>query len=56
MGYQAGRLAELARLAVRRLIARLEGTAARGREDVVAPRLIVRGTTAAPRGGGLRTV
>ena len=42
---------ELASLAVRRLIARLEGTPARGREDVVAPHLIVRGTTAAPRAG-----
>jgi len=42
---------ELARLAVRRLVARLEGTAVRGREDVVAPHLIVRGTTAAPRAG-----
>lgn len=39
---------ELARLAVRRLVARLEGTAVRGREDVVAPHLIVRGTTAVP--------
>ena len=47
---------ELARLAVRRLIARLEGTAVRGREDVVTPRLIVRGTTAAPRGEGPGTV
>ena len=47
---------ELARLAVRRLIARLEGAAVRGREDVVAPRLIVRGTTAAPRGEGPGTV
>ncbi len=44
---------ELARLAVRRLVARLEGTAARGRENVVAPHLIVRGTTAAPRAGSV---
>ena len=42
---------ELASLAVRRLIARLDGTPARSREDVVAPHLIVRGTTAAPRAG-----
>ena len=46
---------ELARLAVRRLVTRLEGTAARGREDVVAPHLIVRGTTAAPRAYTERT-
>ena len=44
---------ELARLAVRRLVTRLEGTAARGRENVVAPHLIVRGTTAAPRAGSV---
>ena len=44
---------ELARLAVQRLIARLEGTPTDGREDVVAPHLIVRGTSAAPRAGAV---
>jgi DNA-binding LacI/PurR family transcriptional regulator len=39
----------LASLAVRRLVARLDGAATGGREDVIAPHLIVRGTTAAPR-------
>ncbi|MFF4253822.1 LacI family DNA-binding transcriptional regulator [Streptomyces sp. NPDC001663] len=42
---------ELARLAVRRAVARLEGEAAEdGREAVVAPRLVLRGTTRAPQG------
>ena len=45
---------KLARLAVQCLIARLEGTVIRGREDVVAPHLIIRGTTAAPRAGSAR--
>ena len=39
----------LADLAVVRALARLEGQPAAGTETVVAPRLIVRGTTAAPR-------
>jgi hypothetical protein len=33
---------------------RLEGTAIRGREDVVALHLVIRGTTAAPRAGSAR--
>ncbi|MFF7793034.1 substrate-binding domain-containing protein [Streptomyces sp. NPDC007991] len=39
----------LTRLAVGRAVARLEGEEAATGEDVVAPRLVVRGTTAAPR-------
>jgi DNA-binding LacI/PurR family transcriptional regulator len=39
----------LAELAVGRAIARLEGKATPDRETVIAPRLVVRGTTAAPR-------
>jgi DNA-binding LacI/PurR family transcriptional regulator len=39
----------LADLAVVRALARLEGQDAAGQETVIAPRLIVRGTTAAPR-------
>ncbi|MFC3574115.1 hypothetical protein ACFOZ0_12680 [Streptomyces yaanensis] len=39
----------LAELAVGRAIARMEGEAAPGPETVIAPRLVVRSTTAAPR-------
>ncbi len=39
---------ELASLAVQRLIARLDGTATPGREDIVAPQLLVRGTSGPP--------
>jgi DNA-binding LacI/PurR family transcriptional regulator len=39
----------LARLVVGRAVARLEGEGAGTGEDVIAPRLVVRGTTAAPR-------
>ncbi len=38
-----------AALAVGRAIARMEAEAARGPETVIAPRLVVRATTAAPR-------
>jgi DNA-binding LacI/PurR family transcriptional regulator len=38
----------LAELAVARAVGRVDGTAAGEREQVVAPRLVVRGTTAAP--------
>ena len=41
---------QLARLAVNRSIARLEGDAADDQEVVIEPRLIIRGTTAAPCG------
>jgi DNA-binding LacI/PurR family transcriptional regulator len=41
----------LARLAVGRAIARLEGEPASGADTVIAPRLVVRGTTATPRPG-----
>jgi DNA-binding LacI/PurR family transcriptional regulator len=40
--------ARMTELAVTRAVARVEGTAAGGREQVVTPRLIVRGTTAPP--------
>jgi DNA-binding LacI/PurR family transcriptional regulator len=40
---------DMARLAVGKAVARLEGTEAGGREAVVPPRLVVRGTTAGPR-------
>ncbi|WP_256331220.1 MULTISPECIES: substrate-binding domain-containing protein [unclassified Streptomyces] len=39
----------LAELAVGRAIARMEAEAAPGPETVIAPRLVVRATTAAPR-------
>ena len=38
----------LADMAVVRALARLEGQNAPGRETVIAPRLVIRGTTAAP--------
>jgi DNA-binding LacI/PurR family transcriptional regulator len=39
---------KLASLAVQRLIDRLDGTATPDREDIVAPHLLVRGTTVPP--------
>ncbi|WP_307872548.1 LacI family DNA-binding transcriptional regulator [Paractinoplanes ovalisporus] len=39
----------MTRQAITRLVARLEGTAVAGRESVIPPELIIRGTTAPPR-------